>query len=84
MSKSCQYRCFSVKTRISEKLSDHLVFRHNTLKTRQLTAKQLSANCLDGLQMEGAIFFETLYNSIADTFTDRIYWHRGYAYNCQM
>ena len=30
--------------------------------------------------MEGAIFFETLYNSIADTFTDRIYWHRGYAY----
>ena len=67
-----------------KKLSDHLVFGCNILTDRQLTTWRLSANCLDGLLMEGAIFFETLYNSIADMFTDRIYWHRGYAYNCQM
>ena len=55
MSKSCQYRCFSVKTRISEKLSDCLVFCCNVLAIRQLTARQLSANCLDGLLMKGIV-----------------------------
>ena len=55
MSKSCQYRCFSVKTRISEKLSDHLVFCRNILTDRHLTIYQLSANCLDDLLMKGIV-----------------------------
>ena len=39
-----------------KKLSDHLVFGCNILTDRQLTTWRLSANCLDGLLMEGAIF----------------------------
>ena len=52
MSKSCPYRWFLVKTRISEKLSDCLVFCRNILTNKQLTTLRLSANCLDGLLMK--------------------------------
>ena len=61
------------KTRISEKLSDHLVFRHNILKNRQLTIWRLSANCLDDLLMKGN-------KNLGDVFFGRIHEHRGCAY----
>ena len=40
----------------AQKLSDHLVFCHNTLTNRQLTVTRLSANCLDGWLMKGIVF----------------------------
>ena len=49
MSKMLPISLIFSKTRISEKLSDHLVFRCNILTNRQLNVKQLSGNCLDGL-----------------------------------
>ena len=61
MSKSRQYRWFLVKTRISEKLSDCLVFRRNTLTYRQLAVWRLSGNCLDGLLMRGIFRWEELH-----------------------
>ena len=56
------------KTRISEKLSDCLVFCRNILAIRQLTTRQLSAYCLDGLLMKGLIV-ECVQDCIADTLT---------------
>ena len=61
MSKSFPYRLFSVKTRISEKLSDCLVFYRNILAIRRLTARQLSAYCLDGLLMKRELSDEKNY-----------------------
>ena len=49
------------KTRISEKLSDCLVFYRNILAIRQLTARQLSAYCLDGLLMKRELSDEKNY-----------------------
>ena len=49
------------KKRISEKLSDCLVFCCNILTIKQLTARQLSAYCLDGLQMKRELSDEKNY-----------------------
>ena len=49
------------KTRISEKLSDCLVFCRNILAIRQLTTRQLSAYCLDGLLMKRELSDEKNY-----------------------
>ena len=55
MSKSCKYRLILSKIMNCQKLSDYLIFRRNILAARQLTIQQLSANCLDGLQMKGIV-----------------------------
>ena len=49
MSKKLPISLIFSKNENFRKLSDHLVFRCNFLASRQLTIKQLSANCLDGL-----------------------------------
>ena len=61
MSKSCPYRWFLAKTRISEKLSDCLVFCRNILAIRPLAVMQLSDNCLDGLLMKRELSDEKNY-----------------------
>ena len=47
--------------RISEKLSDCLVFYRNILAIRPLAARQLSAYCLDGLLMKRELSDEKNY-----------------------
>ena len=56
MNKSSPYSRFLVKNKnFQKKLSDHLVFRRNTLTSRQLTVIRLSGNCLDGWLTKGIV-----------------------------